>query len=98
MSGGSFDYLYIKETHQVVEMRDDVERMQKELERLNHWDAARRTADVLQYIQAIRNVQEDIADVWQAVEWCCSSDWGPDQVETAVEKWRKKIRGETDTK
>lgn len=91
MSGGSFDYMFIKECHRLVEAQGDLIRMKEELERLGFKDAATKTAVILHMIHLIEQIQAEMADVWQAVEWYCSSDWDEEQVEVAVDKWRDSI-------
>ena len=85
MSGGSFDYLYSKD---LIDGRGLVERMRDELHRRGYHDAALRTADVLAVFDRVEVLQEELRDLWQEVEWCCSCDTTAEDVAVAVEKWR----------
>lgn len=95
MSGGSFDYLYIKDAHRVVDSESDVQQMYDWLKDHGYADAMLHTGLVLQAIQLLDQRIDRMRDVWQAVEWCCSSDWGEDQVKEAIDKWRDSLLAST---
>lgn len=95
MSGGSFDYLFCKDAHRLVDAESDVQRMAVQLFEMGFKDASKKTRRILGLIRSIERIQDEMADVWQAVEWFCSSDWGPDQVEEAIDKWRDSLLAST---
>lgn len=81
MSGGSFEYLVYQDNPR----GDLVVRMAEELDALaaegveGAAEAAARTREYLQPEQ-----DEPVREVWRAVEWWRSCDWGRDQVEDAL--------------
>lgn len=79
MSGGSFDYLYSKsltpEAHYLRDMAD-------ELYGLGFPDAARAT------LSFIAEPPDALREVWRAVEWWRSNDYGRDQAVAAAVSWR----------
>lgn len=88
MSGGSFNYLYDRD---LVELKHTVRQMQGELAALGLEDAAARTGMILARMDQIESIQAEMRDVWKAVEWLKSGDWGVDFVEEAVRAWREKM-------
>ncbi len=81
MSGGSFDYLYLKD----FDGPEQLFLMADELERRGYHSAAAHTRAIcaIQPSQALRQL-------WMAVEWNVSGDWGPEKVEQAHGEWQQK--------
>lgn len=88
MSGGSHNYLFCADI--TSERRDDIARMAVRLRELGHHDAALRTSEVLAALDVIDELQRELSDVWHAVEWVDSCDWGRGDEAKAVESWRQK--------
>ena len=93
MSGGSFDYLCYKESEDLLQSDHQLQSMADELARLGYAeDAARETQDLLLTIRTMRNrVQTSIdrlSDVWRAIEWWRSGDWGEDQIKEVLARYR----------
>lgn len=95
MSGGSFNYLFIRECHGLVEAESDIVRMKEQLELLGFKDAADKTGSIMALIAKIEQIQAEMADVWHSVDWYCSSDCVEEQVEVAVDKWRDSLLAST---
>lgn len=89
MSGGSYNYLAIKANNQdLCLVPDDLQRMADRLAGLPYaTKAATDTAKVIEHLKAAQSHAEKVADVWYAVEWWDSGDWGEDQVKEALAKY-----------
>lgn len=88
MSGGSYNYLCFN-TDDIGSRRSDLAAMAERLEGLEwagHAAAATRRLVVL-LDQAAREASS-LRDVWYAIEWWDSCDWGEDQAREDVEPWR----------
>jgi hypothetical protein len=97
MSGGSYNYLYgatsldelLAKRHVLQEMADRLAGLD-EAEFPGATAAARETAYLLNLLRVWDNHTEArtrlVSDVWHAVEWWDSSDYGPDQVREALAK------------
>lgn len=92
MSGGSYDYLcYDDDLATLAENRTRLEEMAERLEGLP-WarvpaEQTRRLVYALDILDSrIRNATE-LRDVWHAVEWWDSCDYGEYQVREAVRKY-----------
>lgn len=93
MSGGSYDYLW-----RAFDMGDisgkeyHLKAMGERLAGLGAADAARETYEALLIIRAAEAQTEAIIgrlrDVWKAVEWVDSCDWGPETIDAALAKYR----------
>lgn len=94
MSGGSYDYLCYRDSlRDLAGEVDQLERMRDRLIGLGYAeDAAAETEDVLAILRqtevrvAVR--AKRLHDVWHAVEWWDSCDYGEDQVKQALEDYR----------
>lgn len=93
MSGGSYNYLCYSDFEQLIERQGDLEAMSARLAGLG-WaeDAARETEELIvllrQWKVRAETRVERLKDVWHAVEWWDSSDYGEDQVRQAVATYR----------
>lgn len=86
MSGGSYNYLYIED--RLCERVGDIERMAARLRELGHEDAAARTQEAADALKRADAIREELATVWQNVEWIDSNDGRAGDEVTAVEVWR----------
>jgi hypothetical protein len=90
VSGGSYNYLCFH-TDNLTEYSGDLDEM---VERLNGlpWaaDAAAATRRVQELLDEAEKAAEALSDVWRAVEWWDSCDWGEDQVREELDEWRAK--------
>lgn len=85
MSGGSFDYLYLKDDlpkYALEQMADELDALAAE----GVPGAAEAAAETRRYIAPEHAVP--IRDVWHAVEWWRSSDWGKDDVLEALGEYK----------
>lgn len=55
---------------------------------LGYHDAALLTGEVVSLMDRIDAAQRSLSDIWHAVEWWRSCDYGPEQVAEVVAKWR----------
>jgi hypothetical protein len=88
MSGGSYDYLCFK-ADDLSGRRGTVEEMAQRLEGLPYASpAAADTRRVLALLDEARALAERLSDVWHAVEWWDSGDYGEDDAREAIAKYR----------
>lgn len=97
MSGGSFNYLYIKDARDWVEhyqdsATSDAGSMAEALVALDAPEIAQEIYLVQHRIRvmlaSIEPVLKNLADVMHAVEWFQSCDWGREDVMTEIAKFR----------
>lgn len=96
MSGGSFDYLFIKDASDLFgsfSAREQLSRMVDELREFpDAADVAADAADALAIIdyQTVRLQAhlDRLKDVFHAVEWWRSCDWSKEQVNEAIANYR----------
>lgn len=83
MSGGSFEYMCWQDWHptedQLVAMVDAIEQIAP------YSEAARQTRGLLARLRQID--ASGLRDVWRAVEWWKSGDWGEDQAVEEIERF-----------
>lgn len=91
MSGGSYDYLHLKDLGAVIDS-PEVRRMAERLDGLGYHDVANETrlfdlesSWMLRFLEARRAQLESI---WKAVDRLDSSDAGPDEVAETVAAYR----------
>lgn len=96
MSGGSFNYLCEKDNDELYEFSvlDEMKRMSLKLAELGHGDAANHTALLIMLIdnnlKHTQEIKKSLEDVWKAVEWYQSYDYGIEKVDEAMEEYRNK--------
>lgn len=83
MSGGSYNYLYCHVSGLEAQLRD-VERMAGRLEAGGYYAAARETRSVLYLLEMAERAAQNLAGVWQAVEWADSGDSSEERVREAA--------------
>lgn len=90
MSGGSYNYLCVaSDIADLLEKRQELKEMAERLEGLP-WarDAAIETWQLIHYIDRVQVRTEayikSLKEVWHAVEWWDSGDWGEDQVRATL--------------
>jgi hypothetical protein len=90
VSGGSYNYLCFH-TDNLTEYRGDLDEMAKRLNGLP-WaeDAAAATRRVQELLEQAYQAAEELSEVWRAVEWWDSCDWGEDQVREEIAAYRAK--------
>ncbi|WP_331763094.1 hypothetical protein OG571_47195 (plasmid) [Streptomyces sp. NBC_01369] len=92
MSGGSYNYLYCHVAG-LEAQRSDLEAMRDRLAELEREQvpgaskAARLTRYVLIHLDLAEAKAQELADVWHAIEWRDSGDYGDSQVEEALAKF-----------
>lgn len=94
MSGGSYNYLcHTWDLDDLLKHEGDLEDMSARLAGLGYaTDAARETEELLLLLRVWKNRASArlgrLRDVWKAVEWWDSSDWGEDSVRKALTAYR----------
>lgn len=94
MSGGSFNYLFCKECHELFEKRNvsELEDMERELMQLGYDDVAKDFRRLIEYIKSARNrvgvLAEMLNPIMHDIEWYCSGDIGEDTLAKTIEKYR----------
>lgn len=94
MSGGSYNYLYTKESEEWLDHLDDIKQMSKAL--LENYDSEnrRKAAKDFQRIITYLNLAKDCLEMvdlvaprelMKAIEWHQSRDWGKEDVENLLE-------------
>ena len=91
MSGGSFDYLCFSDSPaDAARKGNNLQRMADELETCAPGHPVTLYTKRLSEIST-EFLPEPVKEVWHAVEWTCSSDWGVDQLDEVLEAtkgWR----------
>lgn len=94
MSGGSFNYLFCKEWHELFEKHNvsELENMERELMQLGYDDVARDFRRLIEYIKSAQNRVDVLAEmlnpIMHDIEWYCSGDIGEDTLAKTIEKYR----------
>jgi hypothetical protein len=95
MSGGSFNYLFIKDDADLFNRSNllEMENMATRLLELGFEDAAKETLNLKYTIQQslIRTqvLKDRLGDVWKAFEWYDSGDTYLEKVELKIKQYRK---------
>lgn len=94
MSGGSYNYLYLH-TQGLEAQRGDIEAMRDRLQELEAQRvpgaalAARQTRMVLNHLTLAERSAQALSEVWHAVEWWDSADYGEDQVREVLAEFKE---------
>lgn len=93
MSGGSLNYLYRKDADELWNYLNELEEVEDYLLKNNAYDVAKDVRRLIEYIKSsrirIEVLRENLSDVFKAIEWHQSGDYGKDSVDKAIEKYRK---------
>lgn len=94
MSGGSFNYLFCKESHELFSTDNisELADMETELVQLGYDDVAKDFRRLIEYIKSARNrvavLAEMLKPIMHDIEWYCSGDIGEDTLAKKIEKYR----------
>ena len=92
MSGGSYNYLCYKDSHEIHNNIGDLNDMRDRLIDLGYLDAAKETESIILMLNAFEvRLQariDKLNKVWQAVEWYDSNDFGEDEIKKEIERYR----------
>lgn len=94
MSGGAYDYLCLKETGGVIDNIDEVARMAVRLKELGHDDLAFKTQKIIDAAEELEKQIDELRNVWKAVEWYDSGDWGIEAIHREANRVRERRPGE----
>jgi hypothetical protein len=94
MSGGSYNYLYIKDARELHDATNDLEAIRDRLAGLGYADdAAQAVTDILDSIREFEKTIDAkmvrLRDVLRSVEWWDSADSGEDAVRDALDQFRR---------
>lgn len=93
MSGGSLNYLCYKEPDQLFDHVSDMEEAEAVLLQKGYKDIAQDVRRLIEYIQSAQNrigvLHGQLSDVFHAVEWYISADYGDDSLARDLEKYRR---------
>jgi hypothetical protein len=99
MSGGSYNYLCytVEQDFLRYGVISELKRMADRLTGLGYApEAAERTKRLVQTLEFCLaeacQAKNELEDVWKAVEWWDSADWGEDDVKEAIEKSNSKAQ------
>lgn len=89
MSGGSFDYLCYKDAPETLRS-EELSRMAAAIRSYQGGEpAAAATTALVGYLRAFERRIEALRDVWKAVEWHHSGDWGQEAVGRALAEYER---------
>ena len=94
MSGGSLGYLFCKDVERLFnpDTINYILDAEKYLLENGAVDVAKDVRRLIEYIYSARNrvevLHENLSDVFKAVEWHLSGDYGKESVAKAIEKYR----------
>lgn len=90
----SLHCLCYKEPEELYHCISDLEEAEDFLLKEGYLDVAKDVRRLIEYINSSKNrievLQENLKDVFKAVDWCMSGDYGKERVKDAVERYRKK--------
>ena len=95
MSGGSYDYLYCKETSELFQWQNiaNIDDMADVLRRKGYEDIARDMLRLAEYLKSAWNrvvvLSDQLKDVMRSVEFYESCDFGDDTLEEHLNDYRK---------
>jgi hypothetical protein len=82
VSGGSYGYLCfaVGDASELASKGVELARMEARLREAGYRHAARQTRAVLDLLAAAEHAAGPLEDVWKAVEWRDSGEWGDEQM------------------
>lgn len=93
MSGGSYNYLYCKDTADMFDRSVDIEDMAETLEKMDYLDVARDMRRLSEYIRTAYNrvdvLSEQLRPIMRAVEYYEDCDISAESLKREVEKYRE---------
>lgn len=93
MSGGSYNYLCYADASDIGSKLSDLDQMAARLEQIDPGGcAAADTREVQALIGALDRAIGRLSDVWRAVEWRDSCDWGDDQMLAEIGEYERRHR------
>lgn len=95
MSGGSFDYLFVKDVGEILSRTDLLEAMLKEIDEVDRFSRAHDTVEHI--IMTIGELDKlfigegkgSLRNLMRSIEWHCSGDYGKDAVEKAIREYEE---------
>lgn len=102
MSGGSYDYLYCKETSELFQLQNiaNIDDMATVLRRKGYEDVARDMLRLAEYLKSAWNrvdvLSDQLKDVMRSVEWYESCDFGDNDLERHINDYREGKEGDPD--
>lgn len=97
MSGGSLNYLCFAEMNELFNRFDDMEYAEEFLLKNGYEDIARDVRRLIEYLKTASNrigvLQEQLNDVFHAIEWYKSADIGEKSLVARLEEYRNKGGG-----
>ena len=92
MSGGSLNYLCYKEPEELFHYIEEMEMVEQELICQGAQDIARDVRRLIEYVKSAENrisvLSEQLNDIFHAVEWYQSADYGENTLQEHIEKYR----------
>lgn len=92
MSGGSLNYLFCKEPEDLFNHIEDLEEVEFVLLRKGYQDIAKDVRRLIEYLQTAYNrievLSTQLNDVFHAVEWWKSADYGESTLREHLEEYR----------
>lgn len=87
ISGGSYNYLCFVDADEIGQRLGDLDGMAAALEEICP-EAAAATRDLADHVRAAQPKIDALKDLWHAVEWWHSSDWGRERAEEVAARYR----------
>lgn len=96
MSGGSLNYLYLKDAAELMNAVADLEAVEAELlSTFGAKDVAKDVRRLIEYINSANNrisvLAEQLSEVMHAIEWYDSGDYGRDSVNRCLNDYRGEV-------
>jgi hypothetical protein len=91
MSGGSYNYLCDAQADDVMSRVETLREMAERLDGVCP-EAAAKTREILAIYVELDQRVDGLREIWKAVEWRDSCDWGDDQLAEAVTKYKTLAR------
>jgi hypothetical protein len=86
MSGGSYNYLCHADSSDIGFKTEELKDMANRLAELGFTEEANETKDILEHINKTDSMISEITNLWKAIEWMDSGDWGIEEVKEEINK------------